>query len=232
MDERDELIASGRAYLEWELEMGGEVAPVVQLAAQAAPVREKRVVLSPAERRERLAVLATEAAACTRCVLHSTRTKSVFARGNPDSPLVFVGEGPGFNEDKQGLPFVGPAGKLLDKMIEAMRLSPDDVYICNVVKCRPPENRTPLADEADACERFLTAQLDAVAPRVVVALGKCAAQSFGCVNETSRSWRGIWRTWRGIPVMPTYHPAFLLRSPEMKRPVWDDLQKVMARLAG
>jgi DNA polymerase len=181
------------------------------------------------ERVARLTVLAEEAARCTRCVLHEGRTKSVFARGNPESPIVFVGEGPGYNEDQEGLPFVGAAGQLLDRMISAMGFARDEVYICNVVKCRPPDNRTPTTEEAKACEMFLVPQLEIVAPKVIVALGRTAAENLGCL-EPGRAWRGVWRAWRGIPVMPTYHPAFLLRSPEMKKPVWEDLQNVLARL--
>ncbi|MCA9583265.1 MAG: uracil-DNA glycosylase [Myxococcales bacterium] len=177
-----------------------------------------------------LAQVAAEVAGCTRCALHAERTQTVFARGNTEADLVFVGEGPGFNEDKQGVPFVGKAGQLLDRMIRAMGLTDDDVYICNVVKCRPPNNRTPLAEEAAACEPYLVAQLTAVAPKVIVALGRCAAENLGCTNPEARGWRGTWSEWRGVPTMATYHPAFLLRNENMKRPVWEDLQQVMARL--
>jgi DNA polymerase len=140
-----------------------------------------------------------------------------------------VGEGPGRDEDLQGYPFVGAAGQLLDKMIAAMGYARDDVYICNVVKCRPPENRTPRPEEMLACKRFLVPQLQAVAPKVIVALGRCAAQALG-VAEATGSWRGRWGQFEGVAVLPTYHPAFLLRSPEQKRVVWEDLQLVMARL--
>jgi uracil-DNA glycosylase family 4 len=140
-----------------------------------------------------------------------------------------VGEGPGRDEDQQGLPFVGAAGQLLDRMIAAMGYERDAVYICNVVKCRPPENRTPRPEEAIACAQFLVPQLELVAPKAIVALGRCAAQSLG-VAEESGPWRGKWGMWRGIPILPTYHPAFLLRSPEWKRTVWEDLQQVMGRL--
>jgi DNA polymerase len=184
----------------------------------------------PAERRRRLSVLADKAAACTSCRLHAGRTKSVFARGSERADIAFIGEGPGFNEDQEGLPFVGAAGQLLDKMILAMGSNPSDVYVCNVVKCRPPENRTPLADEAIACSPFLVEQLELVSPKVIVALGRCAAENLGLAKPGAGGWRGSWGTWRGIPVMPTYHPAFLLRSPEFKRTVWEDLQKVMAHL--
>lgn len=202
---------------------GSEAAPVAPAARQGGGG------LSAPERIRHLDLIAAEAASCTRCGLAAGRTRSVFARGTPETPIAFVGEGPGHHEDQEGSPFVGAAGQLLDKMVVAMGFARDEVYVCNVVKCRPPENRTPTADEAAACEPFLTRQLEIVAPQVIVALGRCAAENLGCA-EPGRSWRGMWGTWRGIPVMPTYHPAFLLRSPEMKRPVWEDLQKVVARI--
>ena len=133
------------------------------------------------------------------------------------------------SQSRQGLPFVGGAGQLLEKMIAAMGYGRDDVYICNVVKCRPPENRTPRPEEMLACKRFLVPQLQAVAPRAIVALGRCAAQALG-VAEATGAWRGRWGQFEGVAVLPTYHPAFLLRSPEQKRVVWEDLQLVMARL--
>ena len=139
---------------------------------------------------------------------------------------MFVGEGPGYHEDQQGLPFVGRAGQLLDRMIAAMGYDRDGVYICNIVKCRPPDNRTPLPTEAQACAHFLIPQLELVQPKVIVALGRCAAENLHCVPPAGR-WRGTWGEWRGVPVMPTYHPAFLLRSPQFKKPVWEDLQEVL-----
>ncbi|UJR80445.1 uracil-DNA glycosylase [Sandaracinus amylolyticus] len=198
-------------------------------AAAAVAALAGASVLSPEQKRRALEVLAAEAGTCRACRLCEGRTTSVFSRGTPLTEIAFVGEGPGYHEDQQGSPFVGPAGQLLDRMIGAMGFDRDAVYVCNVVKCRPPENRTPLPDEAAACEPFLTKQLEIVAPKVIVALGRCAAENLGCA-EPGRSWRGMWGTWRGVPVMPTYHPAFLLRSPEMKRPVWEDLQKVLQRL--
>jgi DNA polymerase len=173
--------------------------------------------------------LAAEAAVCKACVLHEKRTQSVFSRGSPEAELVFVGEGPGQEEDRKGLPFVGPAGQLLDRMIEAMGFGRDEVYVCNIVKCRPPDNRTPRPEEAIACSRFLVPQLELVAPKMMVALGRCAAENLG-VAPPSGSWRGRFGSWHGITVMATYHPAYLLRSPEYKRVVWEDLQQVMARL--
>src|SRR5579871_1053702 len=167
---------------------------------------------------------------CTRCKLHKARTKIVFGVGNPKAELVFVGEGPGRDEDAQGEPFVGRAGKLLTQMIEAMGLRRQDVYICNVVKCRPPENRLPEKDEIAACSPFLFRQLDTIAPQVIVCLGACAAQTLLETNRGISQFRGQWLDFRGSKLMATYHPAYLLRNPSAKGEVWKDLQKVMAVL--
>src|SRR6202045_2229456 len=167
---------------------------------------------------------------CTRCKLHSTRRKIVFGDGNPKAELVFVGEGPGADEDAQGLPFVGRAGKLLTQMIEAMGLQRKDVYICNVVKCRPPENRLPEPDEIKTCSPYLLRQLDAIDPKVIVCLGACAAQTLLETNRGISHFRGQWLDFRGRKLMATYHPAYLLRNPAAKADVWKDLQKVMAAL--
>jgi uracil-DNA glycosylase len=167
---------------------------------------------------------------CTRCKLHKTRKNIVFADGNPKAELVFVGEGPGADEDAQGLPFVGRAGKLLNQMIEAMGLRRQDVYICNVVKCRPPENRLPEKDEIAACSPFLLRQLDTISPKVIVCLGACAAQTLLETNRGISQFRGQWLDFRGYKLMATYHPAYLLRNPSAKAEVWKDLQKVMAVL--
>jgi uracil-DNA glycosylase family 4 len=167
---------------------------------------------------------------CTRCKLHKTRNKIVFADGNPKAKLVFVGEGPGRDEDMQGLPFVGRAGKLLTSMIEAMGLQRQDVYICNVVKCRPPENRLPEPDEIKTCSPFLMRQIDAVDPQVIVALGACAAQTLLQTTRGISHFRGQWQEFRGRKLMATYHPAYLLRNPPAKADVWKDLQMVMAEL--
>ncbi|NOK07063.1 uracil-DNA glycosylase [Myxococcus xanthus] len=164
---------------------------------------------------------------CQRCKLCSTRKNLVFGSGNPRAELVFVGEGPGEHEDLQGVPFVGAAGDLLTKMIGAMGYRRDDVYICNVVKCRPPGNRNPEPEEVAACEPFLRAQLVAIQPKVVVALGKFAAQTLLRDSTPITRLRGNWRTYEGIQLMPTFHPAYLLRSPAEKRKAWEDLQAVM-----
>lgn len=189
---------------------------------------------------ERLELLKTNIiGACTRCKLHRGRSKLVFGVGNPNAELVFVGEGPGADEDRQGVPFVGKAGQLLTKMIEAMKLSRDDVYICNVVKCRPPNNRDPEPDEVEACQGFLQAQLAIVRPKVIVALGRYAAQTLLQTKTPITRLRGTWQSYDlfGAPIdlMPTYHPSFLLRE-EMdpkktrKREAWSDLQQVMKKL--
>jgi len=167
---------------------------------------------------------------CTRCKLHKTRNTIVFGDGNPNAELVFVGEGPGHDEDMQGLPFVGRAGKLLTQMIEAMGLQRSDVYICNVVKCRPPENRAPEKDEVAECSPFLLRQIDAIAPKVIVCLGSTAAQTILETNRGISHFRGQWLEFRGRKLMATYHPAYLLRNPSAKGEVWKDLQKVMAVL--
>jgi uracil-DNA glycosylase len=167
---------------------------------------------------------------CTRCKLHKGRNKIVFGDGNPKAQLVFVGEGPGADEDAQGLPFVGRAGKLLTQMIEAMGLQRSDVYICNVVKCRPPENRAPEPDEVSACSPFLIRQIDSIHPRVIVCLGATAAKTILNTTRGISQFRGEWLEWRGHKLMATYHPAYLLRNPPAKADVWRDLQKVMAEL--
>jgi uracil-DNA glycosylase family 4 len=167
---------------------------------------------------------------CTRCKLHTTRHKIVFGDGNPKAELVFVGEGPGADEDAQGLPFVGRAGKLLTQMIEAMGLQRKDVYICNVVKCRPPENRQPEEDEVKACSPFLMRQIDVIAPKVIVCLGATAAKTLLQTNRGISQFRGEWLEFRGRKLLATYHPAYLLRNPPAKSEVWRDLQKVMAVL--
>jgi DNA polymerase len=167
---------------------------------------------------------------CTRCKLHNGRHNIVFGVGNPRARLMFVGEAPGEDEDLQGFPFVGKAGQLLTKMIEAMGLKREDVYIANTVKCRPPNNRNPEPDELESCEPFLKGQLAAVRPEVIVTLGKFAAQALLRDATPITRLRGQWREYQGIPVMPTFHPAYLLRSPGEKGKVWEDLKQVMKKL--
>ena len=164
---------------------------------------------------------------CRRCKLCEGRKNIVFGSGSPRAELVFVGEGPGETEDLQGVPFVGKAGELLTKMIEAMGFSRDTVYICNVVKCRPPDNRNPEPDEVASCEPFLRAQLLALQPKVIVALGKFAAQTLLRDTTPITRLRGQWREYQGVKLMPTFHPAYLLRNPAEKKAAWSDLQQVM-----
>lgn len=174
--------------------------------------------------------------ACVHCGLHETRTNTVFARGNPQATLCFVGEAPGADEDAQGLPFVGRAGQLLDKMIQAMGLDPArDAYICNIIKCRPPGNRRPEPDEVAKCIPFLHEQIAQVDPKAIVALGNTAVAALLGTKLGITKVRGSWKLYRGkIPVMPTYHPSYLLRpgpmQAEAKRQAWEDLQTVMKEL--
>ncbi len=180
--------------------------------------------------RTTLGELAQAAATCQACRLAATRRKVVFGSGDPRARLMFVGEGPGAEEDRQGLPFVGPAGELLTRILRAIGLDRDQVYIANVVKCRPPDNRDPLPDEAAACRGFLEAQIDLVSPLVLVALGRVAAQALlGTAAPISRL-RGEWHVVRGVPTRATYHPAALLRNTALKRPTWEDMQLVRERL--
>ena len=169
--------------------------------------------------------------ACTRCKLHALgRKQVVFGVGNPTADLMFVGEAPGADEDIQGEPFVGRAGQLLTKIIEAIGMKRDDVYIANVIKCRPPGNRNPEPDEVDRCEPFLFRQIDAIKPKVIVALGKFAAQSLLRTTEPITRIRGREYKYRNAILMPTYHPAYLLRNPASKREVWEDMKRVRAIL--
>jgi DNA polymerase len=243
-DELRELIAGFRTHLELRERSGALGVPAgasARVAVEAPPAREAPPVIEapraieapPTEgiRPLTLTVVRDELGDCTRCKLSGGRRNIVFGVGNPQADLVFVGEAPGADEDMRGEPFVGVAGQLLDRMIGAMGFDRKDVYICNVIKCRPPYNRNPEPDEVAACEPFLKQQLAALKPRMIVALGKFAAQSL-CRSQTPISrLRGNFHSYEGIQVMPTFHPAFLLRTPEAKRHAWADLQAVLAALA-
>lgn len=170
------------------------------------------------------------AARCTRCRLSASRTQVVFGTGNPDANLMFVGEAPGRDEDLQGEPFVGRAGQLLTDIIKAMKLSRADVYIANVIKCRPPENRNPEPAELDACRPYIRRQVELIRPKVIVTLGKFALQSLTGKTYSISSIRGEWLEHEGVKVMPTFHPAYLLRTPSAKKEVWQDMKKVMTEL--
>jgi DNA polymerase len=180
--------------------------------------------------RRTLAQIRTELGDCQRCKLAPTRRSIVFGVGAEDAPLMFVGEAPGEQEDRRGEPFVGPAGELLDKMIEAMGWSRDSVYIANTLMCRPPGNRNPAPDELASCMPFLKAKIASIAPRIIVALGRPAANQLLEIDAPISTLRGQFHDRHGVRVMPTFHPAYLLREPDKKREAWSDLKLVMAEL--
>ncbi|HEX4382785.1 MAG TPA: uracil-DNA glycosylase [Myxococcales bacterium] len=218
-----ELADELQAYVAWAGEAG------LRILSPEKPVSDVQPEKGPMKLQT---LQETEASlqGCTRCKLHKGRHNIVFGVGDARARLMFVGEAPGEDEDLKGEPFVGRAGQLLTKMIEAMGLSREKVYICNTVKCRPPNNRNPEPDELETCEPFLKAQLAAVKPEVIVTLGKFAAQALLREDTAISRLRGVWKQYEGIPLMPTFHPAYLLRSPGEKGKVWDDLKQVMKKL--
>ena len=201
-------------------------------AEPAPPSRAPHVTPLARSRVEALATVRTDLGECTRCKLHKGRIKLVFGTGNAEARLMFVGEGPGAEEDEQGVPFVGRAGQLLTQIIKAMGLEREDVYIANVVKCRPPGNRNPEPDEIEQCEPFLMRQMDVIKPAIVVALGKFAAQTLLRTTEPISKIRGRFHQVGDTRVMPTFHPSYLLRNPAAKREVWEDMKAVMGVLSG
>ncbi|MCP4666233.1 MAG: uracil-DNA glycosylase [Deltaproteobacteria bacterium] len=210
--------------------MGLEPAP---LSAETLEYLEGETVgeTLPGQGFDSLDAMRTFIGECRRCKLHRGRTRLVFGEGSPKARLVFVGEGPGEDEDLAGRPFVGRAGKKLDQIIEkGMGLSRDEVYICNVVKCRPPKNRDPEEDETAACIPFLKQQLECIRPEVICLLGRVAGRALLGDDFAITRERGKWRSFMGIPLMPTYHPAYILRNPSARRPVWEDVQEIMERL--
>jgi uracil-DNA glycosylase family 4 len=234
-------------YVEYQRELGvlgwaHDVAPAHAAAPPVTPeppVAPVRVEAAPADlfaapglaRADTLEALRAHIGDCQRCKLAPHRTHVVFGVGNPRARLVFVGEAPGRDEDAQGEPFVGRAGQLLTEIItKGMKLGRDDVYIANVIKCRPPENRNPEPDEVASCEPFLLRQIELIGPEVIVALGKFAVQTLLRSKEPITRLRGRWYDYHGIKLMPTFHPAYLLRNPADKRLVWEDIQKVMRAL--
>jgi DNA polymerase len=234
IDELSALAVDLRRYVAWNEDEGlscllrsPTATPRNAVSTPGPRVAAKIVAAGP---RDLLSKVRQDLGDCKRCRLCSERTNIVFGVGNPQAEVMFVGEGPGADEDRQGEPFVGAAGQLLTKMIEAMKFTRDGVYLCNVVKCRPPGNRNPEPDEIQACEPFLKAQIDAIRPRVIVALGKFAAQTLLRESTPITRLRGKWRQYEGIPLMPTFHPAYLLRTPAEKKLAWVDLQAVMQRL--
>lgn len=201
---RQQLLGVERLYVAWPERAGGLPEPSLTLAKVRETMGE-----------------------CMRCKLHKGRQHIVFGVGNPQAWLVFVGEAPGADEDEQGEPFVGRAGQLLTRIIEAMKLTREQVYICNIVKCRPPANRNPEPDEIAACEPFLLAQLQVIQPKLICVLGTVAAQTLLRTKEPISKLRGRFHDYHGIPVLPTFHPAYLLRNPHEKKTVWEDMKLLM-----
>lgn len=222
MDDPLDIAQDLARRIRWEVENGvlGYERKKSPASVPAIPVEQT------IDKKAALATLRQELGDCKRCGLHKGRTKIVFGAGNPEARLVFVGEGPGQQEDESGIPFVGRAGELLDKIISAIGLKRDDVYICNIVKCRPPDNRDPQPQETGICGPFMMRQLEIISPEVVVCLGRPSAQY---VLDTSRpigKLRGHFHDMGGMRVMPTFHPAYLLRNESAKRPVWEDMKLV------
>ena len=213
-----EIVGEVRAYLEAQRDLGVEW---VDVQWPESPVASPPLTLR--EVREELGE-------CTRCKLHPHRTQIVFGVGDPKARLVFVGEAPGADEDAQGEPFVGRAGQLLTKIILAMGMQREDVYICNIIKCRPPGNRTPESEEILACTPFLRKQLQAIRPQFICALGSPAAQTLLRTKEPISRLRGKFYDFQGIPLLPTYHPAFLLRNPYEKKTVWEDMKLLLREM--
>jgi uracil-DNA glycosylase len=220
--ETGQLLDSLKVYLEDLRQSGVDGLPTAIAGAPAITVG--------AEVKESLDEIRADLGECLRCDLGRTRTSLVFGVGSPRARIVFVGEAPGRDEDIQGEPFVGEAGQLLTKIIQAMGLERSDVYICNVLKCRPPNNRNPQPAEIEQCHPFLLRQLKAIGPGVIVALGTFAAHTLLHSKEPISKMRGKFHDYHGIPLMPTFHPAFLLRNANMKREVWEDMQQVMKLL--
>jgi uracil-DNA glycosylase family 4 len=225
--------AAGPTSRETDCDMPRAVSAVPQASriTEASAIWPDMSPLPIEERLELLAPVRNKVAACTRCKeLAACRTQTVFGVGNIRPRLCFFGEAPGADEDKQGEPFVGRAGQLLDKIIEAMTLKREDVYILNTLKCRPPSNRTPLPDEVENCREYFTRQLEILRPEFLVCLGACAAQSLLRTKESIGKLRGVSHDYRGIKVYATYHPAYLLRNPPAKRDVWEDMKIVMKEM--
>jgi len=223
------LAGALRSYLEELRETGVDELPLVRDLTPAAD-RQETVSITTGSGRETLEEIRTDLGDCRRCKLCTGRTNIVFGTGSPAAKVLFVGEAPGRDEDLQGEPFVGEAGQLLTRMITAMGFTRHEVYICNVLKCRPPGNRNPEADEIECCSPFLLRQVQAIAPQAIIALGTFAAQTLLNSREAISRLRGRFHDYHGTPLMPTFHPSFLLRSPEKKREAWADLQQVMKLL--
>jgi len=239
MGNDSDLVQAVRSHLIWWRSLGLKdlalpAGPSVSTGSPLPVVRQAGIEqfqqVETADKQASLDAVRTELGDCQRCRLHTGRRHIVFGTGDPKAELVFVGEAPGEEEDRQGQPFVGRAGQLLTKMIQAMGLTREKVYIANIIKCRPPQNRNPMPDEIASCEPFLIAQLNTIQPKVICALGTFAAQTLLRTQDKISRLRGRFHHYNGIPLMPTYHPAYLLRNPEDKRLVWEDMQKIMEEL--
>ncbi len=213
--ELDQLITYTKNYVEYQRSLG---------LTGFVPQQKATTVIQ--KRSSTLEQVRQELGDCRRCKLSETRTNIVFGDGDEQARLVFVGEGPGRDEDIKGLPFVGRAGQLLTKIIQAMNLARSQVYICNIIKCRPPGNRNPQSDEITACEPFLLKQLEVIRPQIICALGTFAAQTLLRTTEPISRLRGHFHSYHGISLMPTFHPAYLLRNPHAKKEVWEDMQLI------
>ena len=223
MDKKaQEIVADLKSYLEYLKGMGIEALPVSEIRSDE-DIRPE--VTSLEEIRKELGD-------CKRCKLHRTRRTIVFGEGNPKTKLMFIGEGPGYDEDIQGRPFVGKAGQLLTKIIQSINLPREEVYITNIIKCRPPQNRNPEPDEIQNCHPFLVKQINAIQPKIICALGAFAAQTLLKTDVKITSLRGRSYDLSGIKVFPTYHPAYLLRNPERKKEVWEDMKQISKYLVG
>jgi len=223
-----EIIADLKSYLEYLKEMGVEALPVSKTKAavpHSSPSPLPHTILTLEEIRRELGD-------CRRCKLHRTRRTLVFGEGNEEAKLMFVGEGPGYDEDVQGRPFVGRAGQLLTKIIQSIHLQREEVYITNIIKCRPPQNRNPEPDEIECCHPFLLKQIRTIQPQIICALGTFAAQTLLKTDAKISALRGRFYDLAGMKVLPTYHPAYLLRNPERKREVWEDMKKVSEWMVG
>ena len=229
------LAAAAQKQIEMEQGFGFDRLPfsadrVEQLRAKHGAARAVAATADREAKAAALAKLQTELSNCSGCDLGRSRTRLVFGAGSPDADLMFIGEAPGYHEDQQGVPFVGRAGELLTKIIEAIGFARDQVYIGNVLKCRPPGNRNPAPDETMACLPFLLRQIEIIQPRIIVTMGNPATQSLLQTKQGITKLRGRFTEWHGIEVMPTFHPAYLLRNPAVKRTVWEDMQKVWGRM--
>jgi DNA polymerase len=226
MDEKtQEIIADLKSYLEYLKGMGIESLPVSEKLLQK-PLTSP----APSVASETLADIRNDLGECRRCKLYRMRKTVVFGEGNPKAALMFVGEGPGYDEDVQGRPFVGKAGQLLTKIIQSIGLQREDVYIGNIIKCRPPQNRNPEPDEIEACHPFVLRQVQAIQPKIICALGTFAAQTLLKTSAKITALRGKLFHLGGIKVIPTYHPAYLLRNPEKKRETWEDMKHILVLL--